>query len=117
MYTNGAGVFPLQWYQRYLSADPSVDICQQSNQWDGYNDLRYQSDAFNSLYAQAATEMDPNKSQQLFQQMQKQVLTDVAEIGIVARNNVACISNRITGHTPTPWASDLWDVHDWTTTS
>ncbi|HET7036203.1 MAG TPA: peptide ABC transporter substrate-binding protein [Thermomicrobiaceae bacterium] len=117
MYTNGAGIFPLNWYRRYLSADPDTDVAQKSNAWAGTNVGRYQSDAFNKLWAQAQTEIDPQKSTQLFQDMQRQILTDVAEIGIVARNGVACVSNSLTGYQTTQWASDVWDLKNWTRTS
>ncbi|HEU5422666.1 MAG TPA: ABC transporter substrate-binding protein, partial [Nitrolancea sp.] len=117
MYTNGAGIFPLNWYRRYLSANPDTDVAQKSNAWAGTNVSRYQSDAFNKLWQQAQTEIDPQKSIKLFQDMQRQILTDVVEIGTVARNNVACVSNTLKGYNPTQWASDLWDVKNWTRTS
>jgi peptide/nickel transport system substrate-binding protein len=115
MYTNGAGVFPLDWYRRYYSGNPDVDIDQKSNGWSAYNPMRYQSDKFNQLWAQAQKELDPQKSISLFQDMQRTVLADVAEIGIVNRLSVSAISTRITGNDPSPWASEFWNIQDWTT--
>ncbi|HEU5422668.1 MAG TPA: peptide ABC transporter substrate-binding protein [Nitrolancea sp.] len=115
MHTNGCGIFPLNWYKRYLSANPDTDIPQKSNSWAPSNIFRYQSDEFNTMWAQAQTELDPQKSIALFQNMQKLVLKDVVEIGQIARANVACVSNRLKGYNPTQWASDVWDIKNWTT--
>ncbi|MBV9327729.1 MAG: peptide ABC transporter substrate-binding protein [Chloroflexi bacterium] len=116
METNGAGVYPLLWYLRYLSADPEKDIAQKENGWSGRNIMRYHNPDLNSLYAQASAEVDPAKYTAIFQQMQQLVVTDVADIGLVARNNVAAASKRLTGYQPTPWAPDIWDIQNWRTT-
>ncbi|MBV9174246.1 MAG: peptide ABC transporter substrate-binding protein [Chloroflexi bacterium] len=115
METNAAGVYPLLWYLRYLSADPAQDIAQKDNNWSGRNIMRYQNPQLNDLYAQAAAEVDPTKYTQIFQHMQQLVVTDVADIGLVARNNVAAASKRLTGYQPTPWAPDIWDIQNWRT--
>ena len=115
METNAAGVYPLLWYLRYLSANPLKDIAQKENGWSGRNIMRYQNPQFNDLYAQASAEVDPAKYTQIFQQMQQLVVTDVADIGLVARNNVAAASKRLTGYQPTPWAPDIWDIQNWRT--
>jgi peptide/nickel transport system substrate-binding protein len=115
METNGATVYPLLWYLRYLSADPTKDIAQKENNWSGRNIMRYQNPQFNDLYAQVSKEVDPAKYTQLFKQMQDLVVKDVADIGLVARNNVAAASNRLTGYTPTPWAPEIWDIQNWRT--
>ncbi|MCA1645611.1 MAG: peptide ABC transporter substrate-binding protein, partial [Chloroflexi bacterium] len=113
METNGATVYPLLWYLRYLSADPTKDIAQKENNWSGRNIMRYQNPQFNDLYAQASKEVDPTKYTQLFKQMQELVVKDVADIGLIARNNVAAASNRLSGYAPTPWAPEIWDIQNW----
>src|SRR5918912_297399 len=94
METNGAPVYPLLWYLRYLSADPLKDIAQKENNWSGRNIMRYQNPQFNDLY----------------KQMQDLVVQDVADIGLVARNNVSAASKRLSGYQPTPWAPEVWDI-------
>ena len=47
--------------------------------------------------------------------MQDLVVRDVADIGLVARNNVAAAGKRLAGYAPTPWAPDVWDIHNWRT--
>jgi peptide/nickel transport system substrate-binding protein len=115
METNGALVYPLLWYLRYLSANPTKDIAQKENNWSGRNIMRYQNPKFNDLYAQVSAEVDPAKYTAMFQQMQDLVVHDVADIGLVARNNVAATSKRLTGYQPTPWAPDIWDIKNWRT--
>jgi peptide/nickel transport system substrate-binding protein len=111
--SNTAGVFPLLWYLRYLSANPATDIAQKENGWSGRNIQRYQNPDFNALYAQAAKEVDKDKSIQIFLQMQDLVVKDVADIGMVSRNHVAAAAKSLTGYEPTPWATDVWDIKNW----
>ncbi|HET9015101.1 MAG TPA: peptide ABC transporter substrate-binding protein [Thermomicrobiaceae bacterium] len=116
MWTNGAGIYPLDWYKRYLSADPAVDIAQQSNQYSANNVTRYQSAQFNALYAKVAATLDDTTATSLFNQMQTYVVNDIAEIGEVARNNVAAVSSRLDPKTypeGTFSSSTLWNVADW----
>jgi len=115
METNGALVYPLLWYLRYLSADPTKDLAQKENNWSGRNIMRYQNPMFNDLYKQVSAEVDPAKYTALFQQMQGLVVSDVAYIGLVARNNVAAASKRLSGYQPSPWAPDIWDIKNWRT--
>ncbi|HEY1295685.1 MAG TPA: peptide ABC transporter substrate-binding protein [Chloroflexota bacterium] len=115
METNGAQVYPLLWYLRYLSADPTKDISQKENNWSGRNIMRYQNPQFNDLYSKAGAEVDPSKYTEIFKQMQDLVVHDVADIGLVARNNVSAASKRLSGYEPTPWAPEVWDIKNWRT--
>jgi peptide/nickel transport system substrate-binding protein len=117
METNGATVFPLLWYLRYLSSDPTKDIAQKENNWSGRNIMRYQNPRFNALWQQAAREVDPAKSTDLFLQMQTLVVEDVADIGLVARNNVSAAASSLSGYQPTPWTAEVWDLKNWTRSS
>jgi peptide/nickel transport system substrate-binding protein len=116
METNGATVFPLLWYLRYLSSDPLKDIAQKENNWSGRNIMRYQNPRFNDLWQQAAREVDPAKSTDLFLQMQSLVVDDVADVGLVARNNVSAANTNLAGYQPTPWTAEVWDLKNWTRT-
>jgi len=116
MYTNGDDQWPQTWFQRYLSADPATDVAQQSNQWSANNTNRYQNPQFNDLYAQVAKTLDDNQATTLFSQMHTMVVTDIADIGEVARNNVAAAANKLDPKTypqGTFSSSTLWNVCDW----
>jgi peptide/nickel transport system substrate-binding protein len=110
---NAATVYPLLWYLRYVSADPVKDLAQKENNWAGRNIMRYQNPQFNDLYAQAVREVDPARYTALFLQLQTLVVSDVADIGLVSRNNVSAASTSLTGYQPTPWAQDPWDIKNW----
>jgi len=113
METNAAGVYPLLWYLRYLSLAPLKDIAQKENGWSGRNIQRYQNPQFNALWTQASQEVDPAKYTDTFLQMQTLVVNDVADIGLVSRNNVAAAAKNLTGFQPTPYAQDTWDIKNW----
>jgi peptide/nickel transport system substrate-binding protein len=110
---NAATVYPLLWYLRYVSADPLKDLAQKENNWAGRNIMRYQNPQLNDLYAQAVREVDPARYTELFLQLQSLVVRDVADIGLVSRNNVSAASTTLTGYQPTPWAQDTWDIKNW----
>ena len=110
---NAATVYPLLWYLRYLSADPLKDLAQKENNWAGRNIMRYQNPQFNDLYAQAVREVDAARYTELFLQLQSLVVKDVADIGLVSRNNVSAASTSLSGYQPTPWAQDPWDIKNW----
>jgi peptide/nickel transport system substrate-binding protein len=79
--------------------------------------MRYQNPRFNALWQQAAKEVDPAKSTDIFLQMQSLVVEDVADIGLVARNNVSAAAANLAGYQPTPWTAEVWDLKNWTRTS
>jgi peptide/nickel transport system substrate-binding protein len=113
METNGATVYPLLWYLRYLSADPAKDIAQKENNWAGRNIMRYNNPRFNELFQQVSKETDKAKYTELFLQMQNLVVNEVADIGLVSRNNVSAAAANLSGYTPTPWAQEVWDIKNW----
>jgi len=117
MESNGGSVFPISWYRRYLSANPAVDVAQKANNWATPNFQRYQNPTFNDLWARTAAEVDATKYTDLFLQMQRLVVNDVADIGLVARNNVAAAKQNLAGYEPTPWTSPLWDLKNWRRTT
>ena len=104
------------WYLRYLSANPTKHIAQQENNWSGRNIMRYQNPRFNELWQQASREVDPATSTDIFLQMQSLVVDDVADIGLVARNNVSAANSSLAGYQPTPWTAEVWDLKNWTRT-
>ncbi|HUZ01517.1 MAG TPA: peptide ABC transporter substrate-binding protein [Thermomicrobiaceae bacterium] len=116
MYTNGDTIWPVTWFQRYLSEDPAKNIAQQSNQWSAVNTNRYQNPDFNNLYDQLVKTLDANQADTLFSQMHTMVVTDIADIGEVARNNVAAVANKLDPKTypQGPFSSStFWNLADW----
>jgi len=58
-------------------------------------------------------ETDKAKYTDLFLQMQNLVVSEVADIGLVSRNNVSAAAANLSGYTPTPWAQEVWDIKNW----
>ena len=110
---NAAQIYPLLWYRRYLSVDPLKDIAQAENGWTGRNIQRYQSEEFNELYVQVSTEVDPEVYIPIFHDMQRHVVENQADIGIVSSNNVSAASSDLTGYDPSPFAVEVWNLRDW----
>jgi peptide/nickel transport system substrate-binding protein len=114
MYTNSpSSPFPILWFQRYLS----TQIAQKSNQWSADNYARINSPDFDKLYNQVQQEMDPKKSTDLFTQIMQLVWDQVFELGLISRQNVSAVSNKLKGQVTGPWTYDTWDIQDWTLTS
>lgn len=86
---------------------------QQANNWNGLNKERYCNPAYDALYQQTLTELDPNKTQQLFKQMNDLLVNDVVDIPLVRQADISGISNTLTGVDLTPWDADLWNIKDW----
>jgi len=115
MFTNTGSFYPDQWYLRYYSGDPSVDIDQQSNGWNGYNFLRYQNPAFNAAYDKVVAEIDPTQFHAGFAGLLKMVVDDVADCGTVNRNGVNAVANTVDGYQNLGAfsSSTVWDIKDW----
>jgi peptide/nickel transport system substrate-binding protein len=114
MYTNSpSSPFPILWFQRYLS----TQIAQKSNQWSADNYARINSPEFDKLYNEVAQEMDPKKSTDLFTQIMQLVWDQVFELGLISRQNVSAVSNKLKGQVTGPWTYDTWDIQDWTMSS
>jgi peptide/nickel transport system substrate-binding protein len=110
MYTNSpSSPFPILWFQRYLS----TQIAQKDNQWALDNYARINSPDFDKLYNEVAQEMDPKKSTDLFQQIMHLIWDQVFELGLISRQNVSAVSNKLQGQKTGPWTYDTWDVQDW----
>ncbi len=110
MYTNSpSSPFPILWFQRYLSSQ----IAQKENQWSGNNYARINNPDFDKLYNQVAQEMDPTKSTALFKQIMQLVWDQVFELGQIARQNVAAVSNKLEGQQPSQWTYGTYDIKNW----
>jgi peptide/nickel transport system substrate-binding protein len=112
MHTNGSDVYPATWFERYRTDQ----IASKANQWAGSNYFRYSNPEFDKMHDQCRIEMDPDKQIQLFQDMMKLVTeTDVVEVPLINRTNLAAKGNRIQGYVGSPWASNpVYEIKNWT---
>jgi peptide/nickel transport system substrate-binding protein len=89
------------------------EIVQKSNNWSGNNIERWCNPAYDALYEQSRTEMDPEKRRQLFIQMNDLIIEEAILIPLVDRAGVHGVSNTLVGVDLTAWDSELWNIKDW----
>jgi peptide/nickel transport system substrate-binding protein len=89
---------------------PKVDS---NNVWQGRNNPRWCSEAYDALYEQVKVETDPELRQALFKQLNDTLVEDVIVIPLVGRARISGATNEIAGIDLTPWDSHLWNVHEW----
>jgi peptide/nickel transport system substrate-binding protein len=110
-----------EFSRRSANPDPSgymqlwtcEQIPQKANNWAGSNYERWCSPEYEALYQQAAAELDPEKRQQLFIQMNDMQTEDVAMIPIVHLADTQGVSRSIEGVDLTPWDANVWNIKDW----
>ena len=111
MYTTGPDLPDSQnFMRRYITSERA----QKSNNWGGYNVARYSNPTMDDLWKGAATELDPDKRNQLFIQMNDLAVSDVVEICVAARNGASARSKTLNWSPNAPWDSTLWDTANWT---
>lgn len=77
------------------------------------NWARYCNPAYDKLYEQAKTEMNPDKRHDLFIQMNDLLIEDVALIPLVIALQPAAVSTTLEGLDFTPWDVEPWNIKDW----
>lgn len=105
----------------YDSPDPGAymqgwmcdEIPTKDNDWSKNNIERWCNSDYDKLYEQSTVEMDPEKRQQLFIQMNDLLIEDVVLIPLVHRLRVSGVSNTLAGVELTPWDESVWNMQDW----
>jgi len=88
-------------------------IPQKANNYSGFNFRRWCDPRYDALYAQSQQELDPEKRQQIFIQMNDLLTEEVVTIPLVRLGQLSGMSNSIEGFDPTPWDSETWNIKDW----
>jgi peptide/nickel transport system substrate-binding protein len=84
--------------QRYpMGQFVSWEIPQKANNWAGLNVMRWANAAYDRLWWQAATELDPVKRAALFMRMNDLVIDDVVVIPLAWRHSVSAVSHSLRG--------------------
>lgn len=97
----------------YMKGWTCDEIAGKANNWSLSNWGRYCNPAYDALYRQSTTEMDPAKRRQLFIRMNDLLIEDVALIPLVHLATPAGASATLTGLDPTPWDVEVWNIKDW----
>jgi peptide/nickel transport system substrate-binding protein len=109
MYNEPGSIDPQRSMQRFVS----WQIAQKANNWSGSNIVRWANAAYDRLWKEAETELDPVKRAALFIRMNDLLIEDVVVIPVVWRNGVVAVSNKLHGMELTTWDSNLWDLAYW----
>ena len=102
-------LYPIGYMRRYHSAHAAS----KANDWTGPNVVRYQNPEYDALHDQARVEMDPDRQNELFIQMNDISVNDYTEIPIVNGGGNAAASAKLTGYNITPWTSNYHDIANW----
>ncbi len=97
-------------YMKWWTCD---EIVQKANNWSGNNVERWCNPAYDALYKQSTTEMDPAKRRLMFIQMNDMVVNELIEIPLIHRADVAGVNDTLEGVEFTPWDAELWNIKDW----
>jgi peptide/nickel transport system substrate-binding protein len=97
----------------YMKAWTCDEIAQKANDWSLANWGRYCNPAYDALYQQSTTEMDPERRRQLFIQMNDMLIEDVALVPLVHLGDITGINNTLDGLDLTPWDLEVWNIKDW----
>lgn len=89
------------------------EASQKSNNWAGTNNGRYCNPAYDTLFKQTTTELDPDKRRQLYIQMNDLLVEDVALIPLVHTADPVGIGADLEGPNITNWDSSTWNIKDW----
>ncbi|MEL7010740.1 MAG: peptide ABC transporter substrate-binding protein, partial [Cyanobacteria bacterium J06588_4] len=110
MYTTGNTSPDPAAYMNFMTCN---QIPQQANNWSGDNNARYCNPEYDQLWQEASQELDPERRNQLFIQMNDLLIEDAAVIPLVHRADVMAYGNSLTGYEPTAWDMRTWDIMNW----
>jgi peptide/nickel transport system substrate-binding protein len=109
MYTTGPTLpDPQLWLQLFLS----TEVAQKSNKWQGRNIPRWRNAEFDTVYKQAAAELDPVKRAALIIKLNDLVITNVVAIPVVTRPSVAAVTKGLQAEL-SGFDSYIWDLANW----
>ncbi len=81
--------------------------------WGGVNVARHSNPTMDDLWSKSAIELDGDKRNQMFIQMNDLAVSDVVEIGVAARTGAVAKTKTLKWSANSPWDSNLWDTANW----
>ncbi len=97
----------------YMQGWLCEEIAQRSNNWALSNWARYCNPEYDTIYRNAAQEIDLEKRRRLFIDLNDLLIEDVAVIPLVHLVDFGGVSNTLVGLDLTPWDVDVWNIKDW----
>jgi len=97
----------------YMAGWICGEAAQEQNGWSGANNSRYCNPDYDALYERTIGEIDPERRQLMFIEMNDMLYADAAVIPLVHWADTSGISNDLEGYDPTPWDSETWNIANW----
>ena len=97
----------------YMQLYACDQIAQKENQWSKANTSRYCNPEYDALLDQLNQELDPERRQAIFIQMNDLLIADVALIPLVHRSDSLALSNSLNNMEFTPWNTSTWKINAW----
>jgi peptide/nickel transport system substrate-binding protein len=91
----------------------SAEIASRANKWQRRNVTRFQSEDYDRTFRAAEVELDPVKRAGLMIRLNDIIVQQAIVIPLVARGQVAAMSNRLKDVALSGWEPDFWRVAYW----
>jgi peptide/nickel transport system substrate-binding protein len=110
MYTVSMGAPDPEGLMRQFT---SAEAASRANKWQRRNVTRFRSDDYDRVFRAAEVELDPVKRAALFVRLNDLVVQQAVVVPIVARGQVAAVSNRLKDVALSGWDPDFWRLAWW----
>ena len=119
MFTNGL-IFPLPdvYFSSWYAGPDNSNIAQRANDWLGGNIQRYIDPAFDLLYEEVTSTIDPERAAELYIQMNDYIVENVVVVPLVAQpGGIYALANRIADDNIglSSWEPLFWNIANWRT--
>jgi peptide/nickel transport system substrate-binding protein len=119
MFTNGLA-FPLpdMYFSSWYAGPDNSNIAQRANDWLADNIQRYIDPAFDLLYEEATSTIDPVRAAELFIQMNDHLVENFVVVPLVAQpGGIYALANRIADDniSLSSWEPLFWNIANWHT--
>jgi peptide/nickel transport system substrate-binding protein len=109
--------FPLSYMNQWYAGPDNSNVAQKANGWTGQNLSRYVNPDYDAMFEAVRTEIDPEKSAELFIAMNDLLVDDQVVIPVVQRGDFLGVSNRLNADNLAtgPFETDYWNIENWVT--
>jgi peptide/nickel transport system substrate-binding protein len=106
---------PVAYMIRWYAGEDRGEIAQKSNGWAGRNIQRYINDEYDRVYEEARVEPDPEKSAELFIQLNDILFNDYAVLPLVRYGSKAGVNKRLNRENLAlnGYEFDYWNIANW----
>jgi peptide/nickel transport system substrate-binding protein len=119
MFTNGLlSPLPEMYFAAWYAGPDNSNIAQRANDWNGGNIQRYIDPAFDLLYEEATSTIDPERAAELYIRMNDHIIGDFVVVPLVAQPfGIYALANRIAEDNIAAgtWEPLFWNIANWRT--